>query len=159
MPMRTVRYTPCIILLMGMLATAHAGGIYKWVDKDGVVHYGERPPTDNATEMKIRANRRLTEPGNQATNNRPGNTAEERDRMSKAMEGDRLAREETRKKQMQEAKKRAMQCARARDILRTYERARSLYRLDEKGNRNTLSDSARQAEIGRMQAKISKWCK
>ena len=28
-----------------------AGGVYKWVDEDGVVHYGERPPEKQKAEQ------------------------------------------------------------------------------------------------------------
>ena len=40
--------------LVVALSAAHAGDkVYRWVDKDGRVHYGDRPPA-NATPMKVR---------------------------------------------------------------------------------------------------------
>ncbi len=34
------------ILLAGFCAAVSAGDVYKWVDKDGNVHYGDRPKHD-----------------------------------------------------------------------------------------------------------------
>jgi hypothetical protein len=33
-----------IVLSSGVSLASHAGGIYKWVDGNGVVHFGEKPP-------------------------------------------------------------------------------------------------------------------
>lgn len=42
-----------ILLLAGGCAAANAGEVYKWVDKDGKVHYGDRPK--HAAEQIIAA--------------------------------------------------------------------------------------------------------
>ena len=35
-------------MLACVALAAHAGKVYRWVDKNGVVHYGDRPPPDAA---------------------------------------------------------------------------------------------------------------
>ncbi|WP_078084483.1 DUF4124 domain-containing protein [Microbulbifer mangrovi] len=48
--MRTVIAT--LSLSLGLLAaTAHADGIYKWVDEDGVVHFTSQPPQKEQVEV------------------------------------------------------------------------------------------------------------
>ncbi len=41
-----------LLLLAPLMATA-APQVYKWVDDKGVVHYTDKPPTDNATPAKL----------------------------------------------------------------------------------------------------------
>lgn len=41
-----------LAILISILAlTAQADGIYKWVDKDGVVHFGAQPPMEKEVEV------------------------------------------------------------------------------------------------------------
>lgn len=40
----------CLAFISGL---CNAGGVYKWVDDNGVVHYGDRPNTTEAQEVKI----------------------------------------------------------------------------------------------------------
>ena len=41
-----------LAILISILAlTAQADGIYKWVDEDGVVHFGAQPPTEKEVEV------------------------------------------------------------------------------------------------------------
>ena len=48
---------PAVVALAGLLlaaGAAHADKVYKWVDRNGVVHYGDRPP-DAATASRAAA--------------------------------------------------------------------------------------------------------
>ncbi len=44
------------VLLLGLLAAGlvQAQSTYRWVDQDGKVHYGDRPPSKNARELQER---------------------------------------------------------------------------------------------------------
>jgi glutaredoxin len=45
-----------ILILVAILATigaVHAGELYRWVDKNGVVHYGDSPQAEDAERIKI----------------------------------------------------------------------------------------------------------
>ena len=43
------------LLLISILAApgTFAGDIFKWVDENGTVHFGDRPPEDNSTEDDV----------------------------------------------------------------------------------------------------------
>lgn len=43
---------PCLVLSLLATATltANAGGIYKWVDESGGVHFGEKPPASTTSQ-------------------------------------------------------------------------------------------------------------
>lgn len=47
--MRTLMAT--LTLSLGLMAAAQADGIYKWVDEDGVVHFGSQPPQEKQVEV------------------------------------------------------------------------------------------------------------
>lgn len=51
----------CAALALGSLA--HAGKVYRWVDKNGVVHYGDRPPVDEQKKGDVRVIPVRAEPG------------------------------------------------------------------------------------------------
>ena len=45
-----------VITLIPLLSTASAAAttVYKWVDEDGQVHYGQKSKNDNAKEIEIK---------------------------------------------------------------------------------------------------------
>ncbi|WOX06673.1 DUF4124 domain-containing protein [Microbulbifer pacificus] len=47
--MRSVIAT--LVLGIGLAATVQADGIYKWVDENGVVHFGSQPPKQEQVEV------------------------------------------------------------------------------------------------------------
>ena len=155
------RVTTILYILLMFVTSSDvtlAAGIYKWVDKDGVVQYGEQPPDDNAREIHIRSAGHVDEATDKVQTDTVEDEKARRDRMGKALEGDRLARQEKRQKQQQQQQQRKMQCAESKDNLRRYMQSSGLYKLDSKGNRVMLDEGARQQEIARMQANIKKLC-
>ncbi|WP_226666275.1 DUF4124 domain-containing protein [Microbulbifer aggregans] len=40
-----------LILGLGLAASTHADGIYRWVDENGVVHFGSQPPKAKQVEV------------------------------------------------------------------------------------------------------------
>lgn len=151
-----------IIFLLSQIfaSSALARNIYKWTDEDGHIHYGENPPEKGASEVRIKYR------GGVETIDRPAPSGKthadpktQRDKMIQAMEADRLARKEKRQKKEKQQRDHQMQCAKAKDRLRQYRQASSLYKLKPDGSRQTLPDSVRQNEIERLQTDIKKWCK
>ncbi|MDH5444805.1 MAG: DUF4124 domain-containing protein [Gammaproteobacteria bacterium] len=145
------------LLALFISIESHARQIYKWTDADGNIHYGEKPPTNGATQIRIKQRGGIekveTGKSDQASDK------DKRDKMIKAMEADRLSRQEQKQIRLKQQYDRQMRCVRARDTLRRYQDAGSLYRLDPDGKRKTLDNSARQAEIIKMRSNINKWCK
>ncbi len=39
-----------VLLLAGLMAMPALAGVYKWTDKDGKVHYGDRPPEEGQAQ-------------------------------------------------------------------------------------------------------------
>ena len=49
--------------VIAMLPLAHAAKVYRWVDKNGVVHYGDRPPPDAKQQPTLKIIPVRAEPG------------------------------------------------------------------------------------------------
>jgi len=125
--------------------------IYKWVDEQGKIHYGDRAQV-NSTEMDIvvtkKANVKISESREIKRQKLLDAYAEDNKRETKE-------KEELKKQK----KKLERNCAYSKDRIRRYERARSLYNLDKDGNRITMSDEERQKAVSGLKKDIKKHCK
>lgn len=108
-----------------------AAQVFKWVDADGVTHFGDLPPHHEAQRYNVKP----------IPASAPPPAAEEG---------------EAKEPENPEA---AEYCRRARDDLKRYETAERLMRLDEEGNEVDLDDAARAKLIERTQQRVDKWCK
>jgi hypothetical protein len=140
-----------------LLATATvAAQVYKWVDKDGKVQYGDSPPPAGAT--KTEAKKIDTAP---VAATAPPAAKSLQDR---AKESDKLKAEEAEKAKkadvaQQNAAISASNCSDARGSLRDLESGRPIARTTEAGAREYLDDAARQAEIAKARKAVAEFCK
>jgi hypothetical protein len=137
-------------LLMGGV---HAAGVYKWVDEQGRVHYGDRAPGDSARELKIRP-RGTTGPVPSETQRR-----ERTRRLLDVFAEERRERKEQAERERQRRAQAVEYCARARDRLRNLERSSYVYELDRDGNRVVLSQARRDQALNEARAAIKRWCR
>ena len=129
-------------------------GVYKWVDKDGKVHYGDNPATGNSsTEINIDTAPSVSSHGGDLTRE------EKRERLLRAMEEDRLELQQEREKQQAKKESYRQKCNYYRDLMRRYDRAQGIYKLDMNGSRVYMSDSEREKSTRKLQAKINKYCR
>jgi len=139
------------ISILIFVSTAEAG-FYKWTDKDGLVHYSDKPiDAETATEMIIDTESRT------GFTNSSGDT-KERDRMSRELEDDRKERADDREKKRQEQYGLRKKCARAKDDLRQYRNAGSVYKLNSKGERVFYSKQERNSREQKYNRRVLKYC-
>jgi hypothetical protein len=144
-----------LLLLLGWSSLASASGVYKWVDEQGRVHYGERPPARaQAQEMQIKEAPLEELPVEDDGAARSDKTQ----RLLRAFEEEREQKKAQQQKQRDEQEKRQRNCALARDRLRRYQNASSLYNLDKQGERHALSDAERTASEQSAQQEVARWC-
>ena len=152
--MRVKRLTvsiACAALLAGGLAVG--GEIYKWVDEDGNVHYEDRPTgtgtiermdiisrsTDNsAVQARVDARREARAVADQVDSEAPPE----------------MSKEEIRKEREERTKK----CQQYRDRLEAFLRSQRLYREDDAGEREYLSDEEVLAARTRVEEQIKEYC-
>ena len=138
--MRYVAFFVCLMVTAGTRA-----GVYKWIDDDGNVHYGDTlEATLPGVEMDIGDNLLSRE--------------EKRERLLQSMAEDRLEKQEQREKQKALKQENRAKCNRYRDRMRHYQRANALYTLDKEGKRVYVSDSERAQATQKLQRKIKKYC-
>jgi hypothetical protein len=152
-----------------------AGGVYaatyKWVDDQGVTHYGEKPPPgQKAQEVKVRtgpspspAAPSPAEKDKKEGKDGTGTRLQEQERDFQQRRIDRLEKEREEEKQQARARAEAQStkeaCINARNRLETYNKDVAVYRLDEKGARQYIDDKTRAAEIVKAKKEIATYCK
>lgn len=126
------------------------GEVYRWVDEQGQVHYGDVPQDSQAYQLR-------TLPQTQAP---PTETQrmEKTRRLLRAYEAERQQQREAQRKQQEQQAKRKRDCIRARDGLRAYKESGNIYRLDEAGQRVYFSEPERQALLQRYRKAVSDHC-
>lgn len=135
--------------------------IYKWVDKNGHTHYGEKPPSDQKTQQFQLRNEPTPSVKNEKLEKDPAETKsrlEKQQKLIRALSDDRKQKKEEREKKQRTEKQRIRNCAISKDNLRRYESSSSVYKVDDKGNRVTLPGTARDKSIQRARAEVKKWC-
>lgn len=141
-----------ILALLGSGA-ALAGDIYKWVDADGNVHYGDKPIGEQSERVAIES--RPTDPSRVASESQQlmasRSTAIER-------RSEREAAEEEQANLQAEAAAHAERCTSARAQMQRMITARKLYREDEDGEREYLDEAESQAARARIESQINEHC-
>jgi len=139
-----------IFALLSNPATLYAE-IYKWVDEQGKVHYGDKP-ISNSTEMDIN----ISKQGHIKIND---SREQKRQKLLESYADDQEREDKEKEKLKKKKKKHERNCVLSIDRLKQYERASSLYNLDKEGKRVTVSKEERQRKTNDLRKKINKYCK
>ena len=144
------------ILFVVFVTPLHAAQVYKWVDEDGQVHYGSKPESKDAKEVKIK--NKYIDSGKGT----PALSTEERVNKQKrfldAMDAEKKSIENEKKKKREEEEKKIQRCHAARDQLRRYQSSGALYDLDEKGDRILLTKEQYEKAMRLARDRVLKWC-
>jgi hypothetical protein len=139
------------LLLMPVLALAQ---VYKWVDANGVTHYGESPPAaSKSREVKLRD-------ANPRADNAPQPAAagayKDRELEFRKRQAER-ERAEARVAEDKGARER--ECRTAANELNNLRSSGRIYDLNEKGERVWLSDAQRDSAIAKHEAEYNRRCR
>ncbi len=151
-----MRYRATALALMLALAAigpAHSSDIYKWVDAEGSVHYGDRPSGD-ASEERLSITSRPTNPAQiqqqvQARLDQQASAAEAVSNEPKGPSAEELATEAAERKQ---------KCDMYTDRLQQFIEKRHLYRELEDGERYYLTEEEMQAARDDVRGRIAEYC-
>lgn len=138
--------------IAAFIVSAHAAQVYKWIDEEGITHYGEQAPADYEYEL-------VTTSGAP-----PADAEKAKARLEKA----RAARAEEKEKTLdyaaqqklrdEEAKIRKENCDSAKSNLKTIEENARVRILGDDGEFRYLSEEERQQQIDRAKEIISNNC-
>jgi hypothetical protein len=154
--MKVVTILTGIFMLGLILNPANAEDwVYKWVDSDGVTHYGARPPAWASAEQTGVKVRRTDPQAVQSTLDRKSEMQAAVDTREQ-QEAEQAAEDQ----QWQEdaAKQRAENCKTAQDRLKAYNTAQRLYRELEGGEREYLDDDQTDAARADANKLVNEWC-
>ncbi len=133
------------LLLLSLLALpglSPAAGLFKWTDKDGVIHFSDQPHNDPQAE-------RIMMPRASAPGAPPAPPPREQ-------AAEQTAANDAQARHQQEI--RSANCEIARRTLEHNEGIHRMYRLDENGERVFLSDEERADLLKRSRDDVARWC-
>ena len=148
------RYATAALLALALTvpAAALASDIYKWVDEDGVVHFGDRPAGDADVELLQVASE-------------PTNPAEVRARVearrsaSAEPAADPTGAQDLTEEEIEaQERERAEKCTLFKERLQKFLTSRRLYREDENGERVYLDEEETLAARAEVQEKVLEYC-
>ncbi|WP_226664382.1 DUF4124 domain-containing protein [Microbulbifer aggregans] len=135
-------------LLIASSLSATAGELYRWVDAEGKVHFGDRPPAGtNVEEMES-----SLKPLNRAD-------ATKKQAFPDSRRADQVERDyQNQKRQQQQNRARQQQtaCSQARRQLRVLQGP--VYFVDDKGNESTISERQREQRARELAEQIRQLC-
>lgn len=150
-----MRRLPVFVLGVALMALAHQGvsaGVYRWVDDEGKVHYGDRPPgKDKATPIELES--------------APAPDPDDDERRAKtrrlldAMESKRDRENEQAAQAKADKARRERNCEIARRHVTLYQRANQISRVGADGERTYLSDEERDQALTHARSLVDRWCK
>ena len=140
-------------MTLAVSGAAVAGDIYKWVDAEGNVHYGDRPVAPQSERMDIDS-RPTTAASVEAQTAALAASNDRRAEARTAADEDAAAAAELRA----EAEQRAERCAASRATMQRFVQSRRLYREDEGGERQYLDEAEMQAARQRVENDINEYC-
>lgn len=139
-----------VAIMLLALSGASAAQVYKWVDEDGGVHYGERPPADTSAQS--------IDPGNTQASPEALKRLENQQRRAEQL---RLQREEAEAREAarrEEARLRRENCAIARENLVKMETSIRVYDRTEDGTRYRVPYEEREEKMAKAREQIDTWC-
>lgn len=140
-----------VALLALAAAVAVQAQVYRWVDEQGKVHYGERPP--GGAKASPVEDRIATPPG--TVKPKADTAQQERDFQRRQME-----REQKEAREQRSAEKSKQACERERSRLATLRSARRVTAgVDDKGDRRYLSDAERADSIRTQEDAVARACR
>ncbi len=152
--MRKQMFSAAIVLTLASAGAAFAGDIYKWVDADGNVHYGDRPVGEQSERMAI--------------DSRPTDQSAVREQYQASMQArteahqaDATAAEEAAQAEEEmraEAEERRKKCEASRATMERFVQSRRLYREDDSGERVYLDEAETIAARQRVEDAVSEYC-
>jgi hypothetical protein len=149
-------FVALIVMVLGASSSSFAGKIYKWVDANGKVHYGERAPNGKGKRIEVKGTNRF------GVAPAPAPKASDKgDAASKFLESVAAERKEKKEADDKSAKEKALadkNCSNARKRVASLKQGGRRYTVDEQGNRSYMDDADIQKRLNEAKKRVEKWC-
>lgn len=144
-----MKMTPFLLALLVFAANAPAA-MYKWVDKDGNIHYTQTPPPPDIQAETIK-------PPPDVDTEKARQELQQQQEMVEKIREQRLAEKEEEKLAQQKLEQKRANCEMAKRRLDSYTQPRVRY-TDEQGNRQYFTEEERQEQIQKSKDMIEEFC-
>ena len=142
----------CLAFVLFFFANNSYGDVYKWIDKDGQVHYSQQPPAGQQAEM-------IKAPPPPAID--PAKAQKEIDTLIK-QQSSQESEQQDQNKQLAQEQERANQleknCEAAKYNLQQYKDNPGRRLMDDKGNVTRPTEEDRQQKIRESEQKVKEFC-
>ena len=146
----------------GAAAAQDAPPVYKWVDQNGTVNYGQQPPAGTVAEaLPIRVRRGTAAPPQSRLGAREANATSPDPVPGDDQPADDAAMGDTAVPADERAKllaQREANCEKARDRVSSYGQAKRIYRPGPTGERVYLTSEEIDAERATARVAVAEWC-
>ncbi|MFV1921298.1 MAG: DUF4124 domain-containing protein [Methylotenera sp.] len=175
MKVQQILYSFCLVALV--LPIAASAQIYKWKDKDGVMRYSDMPPPPNvevktigtsAKDPYARAKASEAAGTQGSVKNSEAGAVAPPDKKNQVVESFDAKQEQAGKAEMERQKKLEQQkqakidaenCSAARANYEAYLQGGRVFKINEKGEREFMSDEDLAAGKAKAQAEVDQYCK
>ena len=140
-----------VMVLLLACGAASAAGVYKWVDENGKVHYGDHPGNSSAREVTL--------PAAPAPDENQRAREQKQKKLLQVFEEERQEKREQEVKAKAEQQKREHECTLAKARLKSYEQAGELTTKDNDGKERTLSKSEYKQALDDAKQAVEHWCR
>lgn len=153
----------CLALLLAAGTAGTAGAqMYKWIDKDGKVHYGDTPPPGSKTSSvgapQSGAAAPASAPAAKDAKKGPLTPAEqEQEYRKRRQEAEKAGKKSEQEQQAQSAKSEG--CERTREYLNTLQSGQRIARTNPSGERYYMDENQVAQEIAKAQQSVQQACK
>lgn len=130
--------------------------IYKWTDKNGKVHYSDKPFDEKSEEIEIKEH--LTPEQQNAAKIKANEMIRRQTRRLNNQFEEEYDKRKQQSKKNREQQKLSHACRQAKTGLKILQMQRPVYTTDENGERKFYSDEERKKEIAEIKAAISEHC-
>jgi len=146
-----MRLRQLAVIVAACLPLTAPAQVYKWVDAQGVTHYGQKPPASaNSQEVELR-----DPTGGPDPHALPPPSAAE---MENGFRQRQAERKEAEAKQAAAQAQRQQNCMALRDRVNGLSSGRRVYTLNDRGERVYLTDGERNSRLASAQADYARNC-
>jgi len=141
------------VVLLCLSPLSFASKIYKWTDSEGNTHYGERPPNQRSTQIKVPKSPTHT------PTPLPVNQQEATNKLLDAFAKERKDKKEAENKAAADKEHRDKNCSQAKRRVISLKLGGRQYEITDQGERRFLSDADIQTRLAEAQKTVNQWCK
>ena len=142
--MKAILINTILLSVLSLSALSVSAEIYKWTDEDGVTHYGQKPPTEQAAES-------FRLPSSVSSQSQSADETETAEELKESEDTPGQTEAEKRVNKQKEIQAKKQNCENARAALQELKNRPRMQYINDDGERAFFTDEERQKKIDEAQ--------